>query len=24
MERVRIEDGVVADVQSLGYGFDEP
>jgi hypothetical protein len=24
MERVRIEDGIVADVQSLGYGFDEP
>jgi hypothetical protein len=23
MERVRIEDGVVVDVQSLGYGFDE-
>jgi Protein of unknown function (DUF2845) len=24
MERVRIEDGVVVDVQSLGYGFNEP
>ena len=24
MERIRIEDGIVADVQSLGYGFDEP
>lgn len=24
MERVRIKDGIVVDVQSLGYGFDEP
>jgi hypothetical protein len=24
MERVRIEDGVVVEVQSLGYGFNEP
>jgi len=24
MERLRIEDGVVVDVQALGYGFDEP
>jgi hypothetical protein len=24
MERLRIEDGVVVDVQSLGYGFNEP
>jgi hypothetical protein len=23
MERVRIEDGVVAEVQSLGYGFND-
>jgi hypothetical protein len=23
MERVRIEDGVVVEVQSLGYGFNE-
>jgi hypothetical protein len=24
MERVRIKNGVVTDVQDLGYGFDEP
>jgi Protein of unknown function (DUF2845) len=24
MERLRIEDGIVVDVQSLGYGFNEP
>jgi hypothetical protein len=24
MERVRIEDGIVVEVQSLGYGFNEP
>jgi hypothetical protein len=24
MERVRIEDGVVVGIQSLGYGFNEP
>jgi hypothetical protein len=24
MERVRIENGIVVEVQSLGYGFDEP
>jgi hypothetical protein len=24
MERIRIENGIVVDVQSLGYGFDEP
>jgi Protein of unknown function (DUF2845) len=24
MERVRIEDGVVVEVQSLGYGFNDP
>jgi hypothetical protein len=24
MDRVRIEDGIVVDVQDLGYGFNEP
>lgn len=24
MERLRIEDGIVTDIQSLGYGFNEP
>jgi Protein of unknown function (DUF2845) len=24
MERVRIEDGIVVGIQSLGYGFNEP
>jgi hypothetical protein len=24
MERLRIEDGIVVDVQDLGYGFNEP
>ena len=24
MERIRFEDGIVADIQSLGYGYNDP
>jgi hypothetical protein len=24
MERIEIRDGIVVDIQSLGYGFNEP
>lgn len=24
MERIEVRDGVVVDIQSLGYGFNEP